>query len=123
MNEGIEAALIMLSMFGGISMVIRAGTRAKIERLRAEREMWQPPVAQQSAALPAQNSDGAVLAELRALKQQVAEMQSTGHQFDISFDAALERMQARVERLETKAAASSAPAAPAVDALRNGVNP
>ena len=65
--------------------------------------------------------DSAVLTELKALKQQMAEMHSTSHQFDISFDEALNRMDGRVGRLETKSAATTSTAADAPATLRNGL--
>jgi hypothetical protein len=47
--------------------------------------------------------DAAALAdELRALRVQVTEMRETASAFDLSFDAALERLDRRVERVEQK---------------------
>ena len=83
----------MLGLFGGISMVILASNKAKLDRFRAERGMTQQPTV---------SNDSVVLSELKAIKQQMGEMQSTSHQFDLSFDAALNRLEGRVERLETK---------------------
>lgn len=51
------------------------------------------------------------------MRQQMAEMHSTSHGFDISFDEALSRLEGRVGRLETSSAAGTNDA-PAV--LRNG---
>ena len=64
--------------------------------------------------------DSAVLTELKALKQQMAEMHNTSHQFDISFDEALGRMEGRVGRLETKNAAGTSVVTDAPPILRNG---
>ena len=113
--DGLFALLMPLSIFGGISLIISAATRARIERIQAERAMWQP------AHMSAPQSD-TILTELKALKQQVAEMQSTSHQFDISFDAALSRLEGRVDRLETRTATVVVPAgvADGPHALRNG---
>lgn len=61
-----------------------------------------------------------MLAELRGLKQQIGEMQSTSHQFDLAFDAALERMEQRVAFLETKSISVSAATADTPTVLRNG---
>jgi hypothetical protein len=102
--------LEMLGIFGGVALVILAGNKAKIDKMRAEREIMQ-----QSLAPRGENTS----AELQALKQQVSEMQNTSHQFDISFDEALSRMEGRVGRLETKSAAGIANA-PAEATLRNG---
>jgi hypothetical protein len=105
----------MLGFFGGISLIILASSKAKVERIKAERQMWQQP----PMPMPAPN-DNSVAAELRALRDQIAEMQSTGHQFDLSFDAALNRLEGRVDRLETKNAASVATHTDIPQSLRNG---
>ncbi len=110
----INDVLQPLAVFGGIALVIMASARAKLMHRVQDMKERQPMIV-------TPQSD-AVLAELRALKEQVSEMQSTGHQFDISFDAALTRMEGRVSRLETKAATAS-PTTPAISAdatLRNG---
>lgn len=49
-----------------------------------------------------------VLAELKALKQQIGEMQSTNNQFSLGFDESLTRMESRVGHLETKTAGAAA---------------
>ena len=49
------------------------------------------------------------------------QMQSTSHQFDISFDEALNRMDGRVGRLETKSAVGAA-TVPTEATLRNGIS-
>jgi hypothetical protein len=111
----------MLGLFGGISLIILAKSKARVEQIKAERQMWQQPTLQ---SMPAPN-DTSVAAELRALRDQVAEMQSTGHQFDLSFDAALNRLEGRVDRLETKSAASRATpnTADPSQSLHNGTAP
>ncbi|MGI4789375.1 MAG: hypothetical protein ACRYFS_11070, partial [Janthinobacterium lividum] len=88
----INDILGFVGFFGAFSLVILANSKAKIDRMKTERQMWQQP---------AQQNDTAVLAELKAMKQQISEMQSIGHQFDISFDAALNRLEERVSRVET----------------------
>ena len=95
MEEALGAATVMLSIFGGISLVVWASTKARIARIMAER---------QSSPANTLPQDGQVLAELKAMKQQMAEMHSTSHQFDLSFDEALNRLEGRVGRLETKTA-------------------
>lgn len=100
-----------VGFFGGISLIILAGNKAKIDKMKAERQIWQQG---------AQPSDTSVLAELKALKQQVSEMQSTGHQFDISFDAALGRLEERVGRVETKTSTLAAASAPSEQFQRIG---
>ncbi len=101
-----------IGFFGGISAIILASSKARIDKMRAERQLWQQP---------GQQSDTAVLAELKAMQQQIAEMQSTSHQFDLSFDEALNRLESRVSRIETKAAAvSTTSQSDAPNTLRNG---
>jgi hypothetical protein len=108
----IDAIFIILSALGGVSAIIGAAGWAKAERIRAER---------QGRAAPAQDAaqEGTVLAELKAMQQQMAEMHSTSHGFDLAFDEALNRLEGRVSRLETKAA-TPAPATDAGNVLRNG---
>jgi hypothetical protein len=107
-----------LGTCGGISLIIWTSVQAKIAKIKAEAQ------SRRQDATPSQ--DGAVLAELKALKQQMAEMHSTSHGFDISFDEALGRLEGRVGRLETKSAAgastSAATSSASADAatLRNG---
>lgn len=97
--HGLSECLQALGFFGGIGLIILASNKAKIDKIKAERQAWQQSAAPQGDA---------VAAELRALKQQVGEMQSTSHQFDLSFDAALSRLEERVSRVETKTAVISA---------------
>ena len=93
--HGIGDLLEMLGIFGGVALVILAGNKAKIDKMRAEREIMQQSFA------PRGESEST---ELRALKDQVSEMQNTSHEFDISFDAALSRLEERVSRVETRVA-------------------
>ncbi len=44
----------------------------------------------------------ALRAEVAALKQQLSSLHETTTQYDISFDAALQRMERRVERVESE---------------------
>ena len=61
---------------------------------------------------------------MKAMRQQMEQMQSTSHQFDISFDEALNRLEGRINRLETKSAVTSTAISPAAtdtpNTLRNG---
>lgn len=97
-----------LGFFGGIGVVILAANKAKIDKMRAEREIMQQSLTPRGESTST---------ELQALKQQISEMQSTGHQFDISFDAALSRLEERVNRVETKVAAAPT-AAPQAEAVQ-----
>ena len=90
-----------LGFFGGIGLIILASNKAKIDKMRAEREIMQQSFAPRSE-LPS--------ADVQGLKEQISEMQSTSHQFDISFDAALSRLEERISRVETRGAAPAAPA-------------
>lgn len=111
-QNGLDALLITLGSFGGVALIIWTSLQGKVARIKAEAE------ARRGIATPV--LDSGVTAELKAMRQQIAEMQSTGHQFDISFDEALNRLESRVSRIETKSAAVTAPAAEAGQALRNG---
>lgn len=93
--HGIGQLVQMLGFFGGIGLVILASNKAKIDKMRAEREIMHQSLGPRGEGTST---------ELQALKQQVSEMQNTGHQFDISFDAALSRLEERVNRMETKVA-------------------
>ncbi len=86
-----------LGTFGGVSLIIWTSMQAKIARIKAEAQ-----VCRQSTA---PTEDGAVLAELKALRQQMEQMQSTSHGFDLSFDEALGRLESRVGRVEARGAA------------------
>ena len=114
MDMGLGEAIQMAVAFGGIALIIWASAKAKLEHRKLDMLRGLPVT-----PITAHNDD-AVLAELRALKQQIGEMQSTGHQFDIAFDAALERMEQRVARLETKSAAAIATQTEGTGVLRAG---
>jgi len=119
-----------LAVFGGIAMVIWASAKAKLEHRKLDMMGGRQQTPNQSQqAVPESNPfplasggkrDDALLSEMRGLKQQIGEMQSTSHQFDLAFDAALERMEQRVANLETKSITASATAADAPTILRNG---
>ena len=94
--HGISEFLQAIGVFGGIGLIILASNKAKIDKMRAEREILQQSFAPRSESTPS---------ELQALKQQLNEMQNTSHQFDLSFDAALNRLEDRMSRVETKVAA------------------
>ena len=107
-----EAVLILLTVFGGVSGIIAASGWAKAERIRAMGRGDQP------SERPTGNNP--VLAELKALKHQINEMQNTSHQFDISFDASLTRLEQRVNHLETKIVSPVSATTDAPNVLRNG---
>ena len=105
-----EAIFILLTVFGGVSGVIAVSGWARAERLRAVGR----------AGHSSERSEDPVLAELKALKQQIGEMQNTSHQFDLSFDESLTRLEQRVNRLETKTATPVPAGAEAPNVLKNG---
>ncbi len=114
-HEFISDVLQPLAVFGGIAMVIWASARAKLEHRKLDVQRGQPLETRGVV------SEDKVLAEMRAMRQQMEQMQSTSHQFDISFDEALNRMESRVSRLETKSATTgTVPQPDAPQTLRNG---
>lgn len=115
MGDAFGAAIAMVGLFGGTSLVIWTTVQAKIARIKAEAQVRQMT----ATSLP----DSGLVAELKAMRQQMEQISSTSHQFDISFDEALNRMESRVNRLETKAAAATIPAAEPAQTLRNGQSP
>ena len=112
-HNDLTGLLATLGSFSGIALIIWTSMMAKIARIKAEAQV------RQMAASPL--PEAGVAAELKALRQQIAEMQSTGHQFDISFDEALNRLESRVSRIETKSAAATSTASIETgQTLRNG---
>lgn len=119
-----------LAVFGGIAVVIWTSAKARLEHRKLDmmggrqQQTNQPAQATQEGnqfpLVSGGKRDDAVLAELRGLKQQIGEMQNTSHQFDLAFDAALERMEQRVAHLETKSISVSAAPIDAPTILRNG---
>ena len=103
--------LVLLIPLSAVVLGIGSG-KAKIDRMKAERQLWQQPVTA---------DEPAVLAEMKAMRQQMEQMQSTGHQFDLSFDEALNRLEGRINRLETKSAVTgTVPQTDVPNTLRNG---
>ena len=111
MNDAIQALCILGGTFG-VSLIIWTSVQAKIARSKAEAEAMRVT----TAPLP----NDVVLTELKAMRQQMEQMQSTSHQFDISFDEALGRLEGRVGRLETKSAVGTAQTTDTPVTLRNG---
>ena len=113
-HNAIDAIFIILSSLGGVAGIIAASGWARAVNVRAER-MSQAASTQDAA------QDSAVLMELKALRQQMEQMQSTSHGFDLSFDEALNRMDGRVGRLETKSAVGTSATADVPATVRNGL--
>ncbi len=98
-HNDLTGLLATFGSFSGVALIIWVSMQGKVARIKAEAQ------ARMMTAAPSEKeTDSAVLAELKALKQQMAEMHSTSHQFDLSFDDALNRLEGRVGRLETKSA-------------------
>ena len=99
-----------LGFFGGIGLIILASNKAKIDKMRVERESMRQSLA----------PHGETSSELQGLKQQISEMQNTSHQFDISFDAALSRLEERVSRETKEAVVPQTPAPQSEEVQRIG---
>ncbi len=112
----IDDIVTPLSIFGGIALVIWASAKAKLQHRKLDMQRGQPL----ETRAPAANEDK-VLTEMKAMRQQMEQMQSTGHQFDLSFDEALNRLEGRINRLETKSAVTGTVAqTDTPNTLRNG---
>jgi hypothetical protein len=88
------AMFLIFGVFGGGGLVVEAlknmnRTRLKIAELKA-----------QQSDTSVQKELTAVREEMAALRQQVASLRDTTTQYDLSFDAALQRMEQRVEHVE-----------------------
>lgn len=101
MHGDLTGLFVTFGSFGGVALIIWTSMQAKIARIKAEAG------AHRTMAAPMPTD--AVLAELKAMRQQMEQMQSTSHGFDLSFDAALSRLEERVSRVETRGAAPAAP--------------
>jgi aspartate carbamoyltransferase catalytic subunit len=75
----------ILAVFGIPIIAILTGHQQKMAQLRAQSQ---------------QGADKKVLDELQALRQQMAELRDTSTRYDMSFDAALQRIESRVGNLE-----------------------
>jgi hypothetical protein len=124
-----ETLGVMLGLFGGLSLFFWTLTKTLPELKRAGLLQGPPPkpvrvwqitmpfldarqvqVNPPPSAPPRRETgdEGSVLAEVQALRRQMEQMQSTGHQFDLSFDAALTRLEERVHRVEIKQMSTAA---------------
>ena len=120
----------LLGLFGGLSLFFWTLTKTLPELKRAGLLQGPPPKpvrvwqitmpfldARQVQVNPPPSSaasrretgdEDSVLAEVQALRRQMEQMQSTCHQFDLSFDAALTRLEERVHRVEIKQMSAAA---------------
>jgi len=113
MHGDLTGLFVTFGSFGGVALIIWTSVQAKIARIKAEAE------AHRIMAAPPPTDT--VLTELKAMRQQMEQMQSTSHGFDLSFDEALNRMEGRVGRLETKSAVATSVTTDAPSTLRNGL--
>ena len=105
----LETLAVFGGIFGGIATVIWASAKAKLEHRKLDMMSGMPLETRPAA------SEDKVLAEMKAMRQQMDQMQSTSHQFDLSFDEALNRLEGRISRVETKVAVTPVIAASSED--------
>jgi hypothetical protein len=79
----------ILAVFGIPIIAILTSHQQKMAQLRAQ---------------SSQATDAKVLEELQSLKQQMAELRDTTTRYDMSFDAALQRIESRVGNVEGRVA-------------------
>jgi hypothetical protein len=84
--------LIPLAFFGFIYAVMKMKHQARIAELQAIR---------------GQGAGTEVASEIRKLQEQIHELRDTTTRYDMSFDAALQRLESRVSHLETQQRQSS----------------
>src|SRR5437016_826215 len=99
MAEGLAAILAVTFIFGWPVIKILTNHHARITQMKLEMRG---------------GGGTAVLNEMRELKQQVNELRDTSTRYDISFDAALQRMESRIARVEQRTIE------PEVESLRLG---
>jgi hypothetical protein len=83
------AIVAILAVFGIPIIAILTSHQQKMAQLRAQ---------------SSQATDAKVLEELQSLKQQMAELRDTTTRYDMSFDAALQRIESRVGNVEGRVA-------------------
>jgi hypothetical protein len=83
--DEIIALVGIIAVFGIPIVAILTSHQQKMAKLRSESH---------------QGADGRVLEELQSLKQQMAELRDTTTRYDMSFDAALQRIESRVGSIE-----------------------
>lgn len=88
MAETLAAVIVPLSFFGSILTWVWMRQHHRIEELKVIR---------------GQGAGGADLAnEIRQIQQQLHELRDTTTRYDMSFDAALQRLESRVSHLEVQ---------------------
>lgn len=82
-------------LFGWIPITVYWKNKIRFEEVRA-----------QNRGQHGNSDDVATLHALRELRQEVQALRDTTTKFDMAFDASLDRLEARVERVETRTTAS-----------------
>ncbi len=88
-------------LFGWIPITVYWKHKIRFEEVRAQNRHQ------------GSSDDAATLNALQELRQDVQALRDTTTKFDMTFDAALDRLEARVERVETRTAAVAADQIPA----------
>jgi len=103
-HEFISDVLRPLAIFGGIGLMVwlsvAASVKARLEHGKLHGRLDQPQETQPSLA------EDRVLAQLQALRAEVAQLRDTSTQFDLSLEHAVQRLEERVSRGEAKSAPS-----------------
>ena len=92
--ENLLGIIAIISTFGFVPLTVWIANKAKLDRLKIERDM------QRNAQGP---QDGGVLVEVKALRAEVAALRDTSTQFDLSLEHAVQRLEERVNRGEKAA--------------------
>jgi hypothetical protein len=82
-----EDVLICFIIFGSIFGMVAMRQRNKLEEMRL---------------LRGQGAQGESISEIRKLQEQIHELRDTTTRYDMSFDAALQRLEARVSHIEVQ---------------------
>ena len=87
MEEMIAAILVPLGLFGTIIAIVSMKHKQRIEELKVIR---------------GQGAGGNVESEMRKLQEQIHDLRDTTTRYDMSFDAALQRLESRMGHLEAQ---------------------
>ena len=83
-----DAAVVMIfCVFGWIPLKVVLNHRLKMAEIKAR---------------GIQNHDAGTLAAIEQIRDEVRQLRDTAMRYDMSFDAALTRMEERVDRIETR---------------------
>jgi len=100
-----------ISLFGWLAIQSYWKSKVRIEELRHANPAANGAVERQPAPVSAENAG-----EVAALRREVQALRDTTTKFDLSFDAALERLEQRMDHVEgAKAGSSTHATSPAFD--------